>query len=225
MEIWKDVKGYEGIYQVSDLGRVRSLDRIISDGRKLKGKILKNCNDTHGYLFVVLSKNGKIKTIRVHKLVAITFLNHEPCGLDLVVDHIDNNKLNNKVSNLQLITQRSNTSKDKSGICKSTGVSINAYGKFISHIYLDGKDYHLGTFKSEKEASDVYEEVLQDYKNGIINIRVCSREKSSSYKYVSLHKVSNKWKVQKTINGKTKSFGYYDSEEEAYKKTKELFNI
>lgn len=63
LEEWKDIKGYEGIYQVSDLGRVRSLDRLSANRRKLKGKILKLFKKPDGYLQVGLCKDGKEKKI------------------------------------------------------------------------------------------------------------------------------------------------------------------
>ena len=72
-EIWKDIKDYDGIYQVSNLGRVKSL-------KFSKERILKDYVDTRGYLNLSLNKNGKKKTYRVHKLVAVAFLGHEPCA-------------------------------------------------------------------------------------------------------------------------------------------------
>ena len=106
-EIYKDIYGYEGLYQISSLGGVRSLDRkvhwkdtfIKSEGVKLKPYLTGK-----GYLTVRLYKNKTKKDFVVHKLVAITFLNHKPNGMKIVVDHIDNNKLNNNVKNLQLIS-------------------------------------------------------------------------------------------------------------------------
>ena len=92
MEIWKEIKGYEG-YEVSNLGRVKSLKRK-------KEIFFLFVRDGGGYLQVVLCKNTKTKTKKVHKLVAIMFLNHKPSGYKLVVDHIDNNKLNNKTINI-----------------------------------------------------------------------------------------------------------------------------
>ena len=225
MEIWKDIKGYEGYYQVSNLGRVRSLERLNSRGHKIKDRILKNCPNSHGYLSIILYKNGKRKGIAVHRLVAMSFLNHEPNGHEIVVDHIDNNKLNNDLNNLQLITNRENSSKDRSGNCDSTGVWLNQNGNFSCTIQLKGQKYHIGTFKSEEEASDAYSEVLEDYKNGIISVHKYKRKPSSEYKNVSWHKRSNKWLVRKRINGKDIRVGFFDSEEEAYSKAKELFGI
>ena len=97
-EIFKDIKGYEGLYQVSNLGNIRSLDRKIKN-RNLKGKIKKLDKTKFGYLKVELNNNGKKKKYSVHRLVAQTFLdnpNNYPC-----INHKDENKNNNIVSNLE----------------------------------------------------------------------------------------------------------------------------
>ena len=97
-EIWKDCKGYEGLYQVSNLGRVWS----IRSQRYLKG-----CYDKDGYIKVNLTaKNGKVKTERVHRLVALAFLSN-PKGLPQV-NHIDENKENNCVDNLEWTSIKDN---------------------------------------------------------------------------------------------------------------------
>jgi len=104
-EVWKDIKDYEGLYQVSSFGNVRSLDRIDCDGRKRKGRILKP-HSAKRYLAVSLSKCSNVKKIRVHKLVAGYFIKKEKEGL--VVNHIDENKHNNHIDNLEWCTQRQN---------------------------------------------------------------------------------------------------------------------
>jgi len=109
--IWKDVKGYEGSYEISSTGLVKSLKRLETVGRLVNEKILKAGVNERGYKVVVLRKDNKSKTRKVHQLVAESFLNHKPCGLKLVVDHIDNDKLNNNVENLQLLTNGENISK------------------------------------------------------------------------------------------------------------------
>ena len=118
-EIWKDIEGYEGLYQVSDLGRVKSL-------KFGKERILKQNQTYKGYLVVTLSENGKTKTRNVHVLVAMAFLDHKPDGTQkVVVDHIDNNKNNNTLDNMQLISHRENVSKDRYNETGYTGVYLS----------------------------------------------------------------------------------------------------
>lgn len=104
MEIWRDITGYEGIYQVSNLGRVKSLNY----GRTGKEKILKTNTDKRGYLRICLCKDGKRKTYRVHRLVLPTFNPVENME-QLEVNHIDENKENNKLSNLEWCTSEYNS--------------------------------------------------------------------------------------------------------------------
>ena len=116
IEIWKAIEGYEGLYEVSNLGRVRSLDRYIKRVTKRgvivnqfhKGKVLSPKRTKHGYLEVQLSDAcSSSKMWRVHRLVAITFI---PCdNLDLEVNHIDEDKSNNMVSNLEWCNRHYNT--------------------------------------------------------------------------------------------------------------------
>ena len=109
-EIWKDVEGYEGIYEVSNLGRVRSLDRMVeySDGTKRlhRGRVLKAAADKDGYDRVILSTPSGHKNRLVHRLVAQAFIpntEHLP-----EVNHKDENKRNNVVSNLEWCTDKYN---------------------------------------------------------------------------------------------------------------------
>lgn len=108
MEIWKDIKGYEGLYQVSNLGRVKSLARKVIKAygaeHNLKEKLRVINSDNVGYQVVRLH-NGKGKTFKVHRLVAKAFLG-EPNGLE--VNHIDGDKSNNKVENLEYCTRGEN---------------------------------------------------------------------------------------------------------------------
>ena len=106
MEIWKDIQGYEGLYQVSNYGRVRSLERVImrlnGKPQHIKKKILMHVIDKYGYSIVHLRKNGKGKMKKLHRLVAETFIpnpQHLP-----QVNHKDENKTNNNVDNLEWCT-------------------------------------------------------------------------------------------------------------------------
>ena len=109
-EVWKDIPEYEGLYQVSNLGRVRSVDRIIVKKNKAtmlyKGKILKYYEDTKGRLSVSLSKNDKKKNIRVHIIVAETFISKRPDKK--VICHINGNNQDNRLVNLRYDTQSEN---------------------------------------------------------------------------------------------------------------------
>lgn len=101
-EVWKDVKGYEGKYQVSNLGRVKSLNYH----RSGKERLLSLAHDKDGYLYVCFHKNGKQKLYKVHRLVAIAFIpnpDNLPC-----VNHKDENPSNNRVENLEWCTQKYN---------------------------------------------------------------------------------------------------------------------
>lgn len=166
MENWKDIKGYEGFYQVSDLGRVKSLRRWIENkgngGYFLDSKLLK-ISLSKGYPSVYLNKEGIGKRFRVHQLVAVAFLNHKPCGYELVVDHIDNDRLNNKIENLQIITNRDNCSKDRKGYSsKYVGVYYNKEGinHWRSTISVGGSIISLGSFNTEERASIAYQFAL-----------------------------------------------------------------
>lgn len=105
-EIWKDIKGYKGLYQVSNFGQIRSLDRYDSSNHKLKGKIMKLNNDGRGYLNINLYNNGKQKKFLVHRLVAEAFIPN-PNNLP-EVNHKDENKTNNRVDNLEWVDRKTN---------------------------------------------------------------------------------------------------------------------
>ena len=105
-EIWKDVLGYEGIYQCSSLGRVKSLSRIDKSGHNRKEIIRKLHSDEFGYLRVPLYKDGKCKNKQVHRLVWETFNGKIP--EDMQVNHINEIKSDNRLSNLNLMTCKEN---------------------------------------------------------------------------------------------------------------------
>lgn len=171
VEIFKDVPNYEGIYQVSNLGRVKSLTRQIihSNGRidNINEKIRKHYSNKK-YSMMVLSKNGINKTFTVHKLVAITFLSYiNNFNKDLVIDHINNIKTDNRLDNLQLITQRENCAKDlKNNYSKYVGVSRDKYTKvWRARIFINNKSKHLGCFLTELEAHKAYQKELKKINN------------------------------------------------------------
>ena len=109
-ETWKDIPSYEGLYQVSNLGRVKGLDRVVKtkNGRTQykKGTVLKNKMGTNGYHYVCLYKNNKQKTFMIHSLVALNFIGDRPNKNDIC--HINGNRLDNRVSNLKYDTRAEN---------------------------------------------------------------------------------------------------------------------
>lgn len=107
IETWKEIKGYEGYYEVSDEGRVRSLDRIATDGRRLKGKILEGSIDSYGYKVVGLSKGGKATQHKIHQLVLGAFSDNPNNLPD--VDHINAVKTDNRLVNLRYTDPYGNT--------------------------------------------------------------------------------------------------------------------
>ena len=125
MEIWMDIKGYEGLYKVSNFGKIKSLGRKVksSNGYRLKKeKILKQTEDGRGYNAVHLCKEGKCKQFRVHRIVATAFIRNPKKGE--VVNHIDGNKLNNNYLNLEWCTSRQNNIHAiEEGLWKGHGVT------------------------------------------------------------------------------------------------------
>ena len=160
-EQWKDITGYEEIYQVSNQGRVKSL-------KWGKERILKMCLDGCGYCIVCLCKNSIKTTAKIHKLVAIAFLGHIRCGYKLVVNHKDFNKLNNCVDNLEIVTQRENTNKKHlKSSSDFVGVSWDKdRNRWASKITIEGKTKYLGRFTDEVEASKAYQSALNNLNKG-----------------------------------------------------------
>lgn len=171
MEVWKNIEDYEGLYDVSNLGNVKSLEKkrwCVKNNywSVFKERILKPTTGKHGYCYVGLHKNGIVKTNLIHKLVASSFLNHYSNGYDLVVNHIDENKRNNSVDNLEIVTQRENVSKyyikrESSSIY--TGVSFDkARNKWQARIHINGKEKKLGRFANEIDAHNTYQNALKN---------------------------------------------------------------
>lgn len=184
-EIWKDIKGYEGLYQVSSQGRVRSMDRIckhFNGGPQLrKGRILKQHIDRRGYLRTTLSKDGKIKCCQVHRLVAEAFIPN-PHNYPMV-NHKSEVKTENSVENLEWCDAKYNVNYG-TGIERNSNIQKNgARSKPVLQFTKEG--YFVKKWPSTKEI----ERVL-GYDNS--NISGCCRGKThynSAYGYIWKYEV------------------------------------
>lgn len=145
-EEWKDIKGYEGLYQISNLGRVKSLERIIKykDGRKykVKEKIKENNKIKHGYCIVSLYKNCHRKSYRINRLVAEAFIpnpNNYP-----IVNHKDENPSNNNYKNLEWCTQKYNCNYGTSNERVSKKLSKKVYQYDLNKNYI--REFESATY-------------------------------------------------------------------------------
>lgn len=156
-EIFKPIPNYEGDYEVSDLGRIKSLKK---NYHKIRILVI----DHNGYLRVGLSKNG-YKTFKIHKLVSMAFLGHTPCGHNIIVDHKNNIQIDNRLINLQLITPRENASKDKKNKTSNyIGVSFcKQTKKWKSVIVIKNKTITIGRFINEIDAHNAYQNKLKEH--------------------------------------------------------------
>lgn len=158
IETYNDIPDYEGHYQVSDKGNIKSL-------KQNKETVLKPSIDKKGYYKVSLYKEGESRKVYIHRLVIRAFKGEIPKGKNLVVDHIDNDKTNNELDNLQVISNRENLSKDKwrynpsslyTGVCYSSRKK-----KWESSISVNGVSFHLGYFNNEVNAALEYVNALE----------------------------------------------------------------
>ena len=172
VEIWKDIPDYEGYYQISNLGRVKSLEKtLIINKRKCvyKALIKKNGIAKRGYWEVSFFKNGKGIRKKIHRLLAICFIDNPKNNPQ--VNHIDGNRLNNEISNLEWVNNRENSChrvKSSNSTSQYTGVSyFKRDNKWRSSIQVNGVSIRFGMFKTEEEA---YQKRL-DYEkeHGIVN--------------------------------------------------------
>jgi hypothetical protein len=147
-EFWKDIPGYEGLYQVSNIGRVKSF---------ITGKFIKPSISTPGYYRLNLYKNKKPKGFDVHRLVAISFLGEKR----MYVNHKDLNKLNNNIENLEYTTNRQNSNHYHNSIGNKTP-GIQKIGKMYQvRLRINGVKMYFGRYSSIENAIIKKDEILK----------------------------------------------------------------
>lgn len=171
-EVWKDIPGYEGLYQASTLGRIRGLKRCVG-GRMQGAMILKQAIHRDGYMKVALTKNHHRKDYQSHRLIGLTFIPN-PEGLPQI-NHKDENKTNNAIENLEWCTRSYNCSyghrNDKSvAVCSIRVAQLDLDGNFINE------------FPSMEEAMR---------RTGVNSSKICavchgSRNHAGGYKWVKI---------------------------------------
>ena len=159
-EVWVKFSGHEETHMVSSLGKFKSIDRIGINGSRYPSRELSLGVDKDGYKLMFISSNGFRKTYRAHRIVYISFFGEILGGLH--VDHIDGDKGNNCVSNLQLLTSRENTKKamiDNNGKCgyRKMGKKYQVRKNYF------GKTYSLGVFSTEAEAERIFNDADFEY--------------------------------------------------------------
>lgn len=152
-EEWKPIKGFEGLYEVSNMGRVLSLERISIHGNKVGGlsnipvhkRIIYHNMTKRGYLIISLNKDGKQHYYSLHRIVALHFCDGYRQGL--VVNHKDENPTNNRADNLEWCTQKYNQH-------YGTGIERQAKAQWKGVAQYDSNGKLIATYKSGKEASE-----------------------------------------------------------------------
>lgn len=170
-EKWRPVVGYEGFYEVSDCGNMRSLDRYagsrVGNGKFINGQNLnKPIDNKSGYRYVSLNKKGKGRSTRIHRIVALAFIPN-PDKLPQV-NHIDGDKSNNCVSNLEWCNNRENITHARILV----GTASRCYGtyyskkdkKWVAAIGVGFKTIRIGGFNRQQDANKAVKKYLIDHK-------------------------------------------------------------
>lgn len=219
VEIWVLVADTKEKYSVSSFGNILN---------NFNNTLIKKHIDKHGYEAVGLLIDGRFKTVKVHSIVAKNFIDASYREKGLVVNHIDFNRKNNKLNNIEVVSIRDNSNKKH---LKSTSEYVgvhwdNGTKKWKSTITIGRVKKHLGYYDNEKSAFIAYQDALIYINSDSFNAEwLIPREKVSKHKGVSFSKIHKKWVSYLNINNKRKSLGHFKTEEEAFialEKAKEI---
>lgn len=179
-EIWKDYKGYEGIYRVSNLGNIMRMPRTVVDSigrvRKFSGHILRKYSGVHGYEYVTLSKDGVERSEFVQRMVALMFVENDDPKHKIEVNHIDENKKNNRADNLEWVTRSENA---RHGTCIKRMIDTrnrkNSYGSEKRV----GKFSLSGTIIAKYDSATI---AARENNTNVSNICACCRGVRNNHK-------------------------------------------
>lgn len=224
-EVWKPIKDYEGLYEISNFGRVKNA----------KHNTMLKMHNKEGYQRLALHRNGKSRCVYVHRLVAETFIeNHDP--KKKVVDHIDRERTNNHVSNLRWATlsQNSKNRHITGGKSKYKGVTFRERNqKYEVNACFNSKHHYIGSYENEKQAAKAYNEacikllesddftMLNDISDeesiSKLDGNVKRKRKNASSKFfgVSWRKDTQKWQAFVYVNGQKTNLGCFANEIDA----------
>ena len=171
-EIWKDIKGYEGYYQISNMGNVKSLERTVTKSNGVvqirKERIMNKRESTDGYYIAKLNVNNHSKSIAIHRLVAQHFIPN-PDNLP-EVNHIDTNRKNNRVDNLEWCTHKDN-------VRYSADKGHYRNNKFGSN---NGRARRVSLYNSDHQLIDSFD-YIGDCARYMIDNQMCKQDYSTSY--------------------------------------------
>ena len=217
IELWKDIPEYEELYQVSDLGRVKSLEKPRKKSTNnpnsfVRVRIMK-ASLSKKYLNTALYKNGSSKSFLVHHLVSIAFMDFKANMGEIIIDHINNISTDNRLVNLQLITRRYNNVKDVRSKSEAVGL-YERNGFFNVTIRVKGLACSLGSFKDKNEAIKKHKEAF-DLIESKQDISHLIKKKTNKTEFKGVYAVSNKFTSQIRYNGLTRNLGSYHTIKEA----------
>jgi len=166
-EVWKDIPGYEGFYQASDLGRIKSLPKMKFNGKAdcLMREKIRTGSGNHYFNVCLATPFRKLTIYNVHQLIAMAFYNFNPKDdFNMIVDHINNNRFDNRLSNLQIVDRRENNSKDrKNKTSIFTGVYFEKRTKsYRAEINIKKTPIFIGLSKDECLAALYYNVALEN---------------------------------------------------------------
>lgn len=187
-EEWKDIAGYEGLYRISNTGKVKSLERVNAQNKHQNERLLKQSLSEYGYLSVGLCKGGKVKYLRINRLVAFAFIENPDPEHFKQVNHKDENKTNNTYTNLEWCDCKYN-------INYGTG-----HERAVAKI--DYKQKILNT-DWDKMREKMYKPIVQKDKSGVII------NTYQSAKHAGIELGINQWNIGLCCRGKQKTAGGY----------------